>query len=437
MIDLVDYRYHAVGQGLFSTGALIRRGAVGPRFRWAFDCGTVSGQRLIVKAMDDLAWPNPDTLEFDLVAISHFDADHISGLAELLARFPVRTLMLPYAALAVRLALAFAQGVDPASPVFRCFIDPVGYIRSLDGGDRIERILLVPPSGDEGPPAEREGPERPLDPDDRDGREEREDAKRRIELYAETVGLDEAARGDLLLANDVPGDVGLAMLAPGGRLQVGDIWEFVPYNNAELAPANLAAFALAVAERRQALLDAAADWRARQGPPKPMRKAIRAKIDALKAFYDASFGAGPEARNLISLFLYSGPLPALRAREETIFYAPHFQFEFLEGEAPPIAQLSTGDGYLDTPQRLDALVRYLSVERVARVGVFQVMHHGAWPNWHKGVAARFAPLVSIFSSDPGRGGTYHPNAEVLRDFWPYGPVQVDKIRSLSITIYIR
>jgi hypothetical protein len=54
------------------------------------------------------------------------------------------------------------------------------------------------------------------------------------------------------------------------------------------------------------------------------------------------------------------------------------------------------------------------------------MHHGAKANWHHGVAAAIAPLFSVFSSDPERKKWKHPNAQVLRDFWCYGAVQVDK-----------
>jgi hypothetical protein len=54
------------------------------------------------------------------------------------------------------------------------------------------------------------------------------------------------------------------------------------------------------------------------------------------------------------------------------------------------------------------------------------MHHGAEDNWHKGVAARITPLFSVFSSDPEHKKYKHPHAPVLRDFWRYGAVQVDK-----------
>jgi beta-lactamase superfamily II metal-dependent hydrolase len=60
------------------------------------------------------------------------------------------------------------------------------------------------------------------------------------------------------------------------------------------------------------------------------------------------------------------------------------------------------------------------------------MHHGSETNWHKGVAAVFKPLFSVFSSDPNRKKWGHPHAAVLRDFWNYGPIQADKRRNVLI-----
>jgi hypothetical protein len=54
------------------------------------------------------------------------------------------------------------------------------------------------------------------------------------------------------------------------------------------------------------------------------------------------------------------------------------------------------------------------------------MHHGASANWYPGFAGEFPGAISIFSSDPSNKRLGHPHADVLRDFWPYFPVQVDK-----------
>jgi hypothetical protein len=75
---------------------------------------------------------------------------------------------------------------------------------------------------------------------------------------------------------------------------------------------------------------------------------------------------------------------------------------------------------------MSALQRFYSHDkRIARAGIFQVMHHGAKANWHKGAADALKPAVSIFSSDPSRSTPGHPDSEVLRDFWGWRPVQVD------------
>jgi hypothetical protein len=47
-------------------------------------------------------------------------------------------------------------------------------------------------------------------------------------------------------------------------------------------------------------------------------------------------------------------------------------------------------------------------------------------------AARLAPDISVFSSDPAHKSLRHPHGEVVRDFLRYGPVQVDKENSVTI-----
>ena len=420
-IDSIDYRYHAVGQGLFASGALVERGPMRARFRWVYDCGTVSGNQLVIDGINDMASLNDSRQRLDLVTISHFDKDHISGLAELLGHFPVDTLMLPYATLAARLALAFAQGVTSSDPVFRLFADPVGYIRALDGGRRIGRILFVPPSDGEAVPPPPDAPEEMPGIDGEEGD---------FEFRLDTEALGDTEASELMIDGDADQSPRAELLRRGGRLRVEGLWEFVPYNNADLLPPDLEDFARAVGILREELLAAAAAWRAGQGTPGSVHTAVA----TLKLYYDARFGSDAVARNLISLFLYAGPLPGLRLhdRNSLVAYQPgnHRHWD----HPRRVAQLFSGDGYLDSRERLDALVRHFSEVRIDRVGIFQVMHHGAGRNWHKGVAGRLAPLISVFSSDPERGNTYHPKADVLRDFWSYGPTQVDLRSSLHVEV---
>lgn len=425
--NLIACRYHAVGQGLFTSGALVKQGHIGPRFRWVYDCGTSSEQQLIADQINEMPWlRGRHDSRLDLVTISHFDADHISGLVRLVGRFPIGTLLLPYASLAARLIAAFEQGVSPASPVFRLFVDPVGYIRAQDGGERIGRIVLVPPSNGDGAPPP---PDDDVGPPDTEG----EAGELMLRIDADEINASAATE---LMIGDQSGAGIVEMLRQGGRLWLDGLWEFVPYNNAELAPSDLDGFREEVRSRRDALLTIAEAWRKGTDPKDKDRNeaaALRA-VEDLKRYYDVEIGPDSKARNLISLFLYSGPLFTLPYAGNIYGHAYSYRRGHSWYGLDRLAQLFSGDGYLNNDQRFSDLEKHFSRRRLDRVGIFQVMHHGARGNWQKGVAAKLKPRISVFSSDPNRGNTYHPHAEVLRDFWSFGAIQVDDSSSLDVTM---
>ncbi|ERM00087.1 hypothetical protein Q644_07000 [Brucella intermedia 229E] len=94
---------------------------------------------------------------------------------------------------------------------------------------------------------------------------------------------------------------------------------------------------------------------------------------------------------------------------------------------------------LDTPDRLNAMIRfYGSSTRMAKMGILQVMHHGAKSSWHPGIAERLCPVASIICSEPTDNRYRHPHAEVLRDFWSHGAIQVDSVgrMRMDLDIYI-
>ena len=227
--------------------------------------------------------------------------------------------------------------------------------------------------------------------------------------------------GDPLLDNE-----NVELLCSGEVIQIQGLWEFVPYN-APRSPVP-SQFKVKVRNLRERLLGASDE---------PGRSNA---LKALKSTYDKEFGAGSEARNRISLFLYSGPIYSSwvetkvlsgKACARTRFPLRYPCYYRVHPEAPGIfagkcSVLYSGDGYLSEAREFDDLNRLLGQPRMKSLGVFQVNHHGAMGNWHQGLAQKLSPGFSIFCSDPMRGQTYHPDAEVLRDFWPYLPVQVNR-----------
>lgn len=402
------YQFHPVGQGLFASGCLYQSNAPEPRFLWVYDCGSVTFQAR--------AWWDTQAAQLkefahgranlDLLTLSHFDQDHINGVISLLAQFRVDMLMLPYAPLWQRLLIAFRGNHHRNPGIMDYFIDPVRFLRALG---HTGRIVLVPPAEEELPPPAGRASELPDKPWPLTGPIKRVDPNESKVIEFGTTAAD-----------------ALECLDAGAGLDVLGLWEFCPYNTPLMQPP--ADFSAMVAPFRGDLLNAAPEAR-------------QVALDALKAAYDAAFanagGTRAWRRNVISLSLYGGPVyPTWRACKMTgdhgaalpvfpqrlpCYYRAHL---YAPGETEKCGILYSGDSYLNDDAAYNHLTGYLGQERMRRLGVFQVNHHGSRYNWHPGLAAKLVPWLSVFSSDRRRNPPGHPHAEVWDDFAAHQPVQV-------------
>lgn len=405
----VAHTFHPVGQGLFVSGQLAKNPLNSPTFSWVYDCGTSSIRSLITWEVDRLVEhtePFQQTARpsLDLVTLSHFDQDHINGLTTLLSKFTIKVLLLPYIPLAQRLLLAFSAGVDSQSAVIELYLDPVQFIRTIEGADGIGQFIMVPPSS-EAPGTEGGG--EPLGEGGGDATYE--------------LGRDQSVEPEPASQTNVK------WLKQNGRITYGAVWEFVPYNDHKVTRRDAPNFEKAVVEQAENL---------KLASDEPQRKAALAE---LRKLYDKEFGKSSAQRNVISLFLYGGPIGKVRISD----HWPHCEFcwhwdhhphhrRMRHSQSNRCGILLTGDGSLDTPARLDALVNYLTPnDRLAKVSSFQVMHHGSAGSWHSGVAAAISPDHSVFCSNPADKRYRHPHRDVVQDFICYGPQQVDCRRGFS------
>lgn len=92
-----DFCFHGVGQGLFYTGII--RDDTRNLFTFAYDCGSTSKVNCS-KAINDfkscLEKDSEGKMHLDLLVLSHFHADHVRGLPELLKDMDVDTVIFPY-----------------------------------------------------------------------------------------------------------------------------------------------------------------------------------------------------------------------------------------------------------------------------------------------------------------------------------------------------
>lgn len=426
---VVEYVFHPVGQGLFASGALgdFRYGRwigerVGDiRFQWVYDCGTASADKHLDQAIRGFVAERAHlTKQLGLLALSHFDRDHINGVVRLLSQVYVDVLLLPYIPLHERILLAIEEEIGADDPLLRFFTDPVAYLRETDIRG-VRRVVFVRGGSSGG----RQNGESPPPPD---AGEQRSLPDGESLLEFESRPFDEAGAAP----SGAEGCLGeILEIDSGSPLYFAAFWEFVPYNDIDQGTVLNASFKQEVGLIADRLRKAPSD-------------AARGKaLDDLKLCYDKQFGKDPKSRNVISLFLYAGSIHPWCSEGRSNFSVEHsyrsdiYLYSCTEsvGRLMRGSILYTGDRYLNTDARMISLKGCLKKHRIDSIAVFQVMHHGANGNWKPGVAATLDPIFSVFSSDPSAKKPGHPHAEVLRDFWQHAPIQVDKRAKATFHFY--
>jgi hypothetical protein len=147
-------RQEAVGHGCFHTGVL---GVDRPIFRWVYDCGSWTKKSSLQSRVDELeqrcraseSWD----IDIDLLFISHFDADHVSGLGILLGqpgrpRLRVHTAVIPYIAPTTGFEIIFTAAARGrcTGDLVDAVIQPARYCAERN----IQRLVIVRPRRSDG-----------------------------------------------------------------------------------------------------------------------------------------------------------------------------------------------------------------------------------------------------------------------------------------------
>lgn len=408
----VLYNFHPVGQGVFSSGMIEPSDDSNKRFWWVFDCGTHLARHHVRRdqEIENLvamvgAAPAGRRPRIDLVFISHLDKDHVNGLLKLLERFEVGRLVMPFIPLHERLLIAFCgKSLQPPRPWQRFTIAPSRYIQSKDE-IQIDRLTVVLPSGSRGPSSNNDDTPQPWGDDPID-----------------IVPPPSEPPEEIHELDNLAGEgIQIEWLGQGASLKLGNAWEFVPYNDPVTAVRASPSFRVKAKNLADQMINASCA---------STRKAIKAQI---VAHYGTHLGTTAPEKNLISLFVYAGPLFNPNAVWlGSPHYLPHLKFlpyrkiyysgYWPENPSPKQAAhaiLYTGDGFLKKAGQLSDMLNYFGPARIQQPKVLQVMHHGSRSSWHRGVASALAPEYSIFCAY--EHGLYrHPHADVWDDFKGYG-----------------
>ena len=390
-----------VGQGLFSSGRIQMEDA--PAFHWVYDCGTNSSPKLIQNAVQKYN-QQENNADIDLLVLSHFDKDHISGVKELLKnKRKIKRWVVPYYPLWQRLVIASLLEIQPDDEEWAFYQNPIQYFKT-DFAEELKetQFLLLPAKENESEISIN------LEPSDFDDVLSFETTEK---LSNEFDNLEQSVHW---LNPDK------ALLFRKEEAQFEFVLYNVPFHLLAKVPTNLTAFRKQVESIIQSHQSNSTD-------PTP----------ALKTLYTLTFGNGSKNKNIISQYLYIRNIKLSsfwRMGNNHIFDVSidnENEIAVIPKDKTKNAILYTGDAFLNDLPLLTDLTQSLSVERVARIYCLQVPHHGSKHNWQQGLANIFSPCLSVFSADSQRRNG-HPHGEVLKDFATYTPILVNKTKRLSI-----
>ena len=390
----------ATGQGFFHTGAISpewnRESIV---LTYAMDCGAVGSQVPVRRELNALATDDSYRLHerrLDVVFLSHFDWDHISGIRQLHTIARPRTYVIPSTSLVERLYLAARTAAhSPAESMptwyWELLTEPRTWIEGLEGGPDVTEVF---------------------------GQPEQEEAADRPEAYLPF--------SELAPESAVPN----VLVTPAGRLPSGSYAAAVADSTGTSGSAGrtlwwvlqtyvtpAAHWHLATFEQR--LVSTVPAYAKRRKRPDVLRWLVDSHWDELRAAYDAS----SKVRNLTSLCLYSGPAPTASPR--TTFF--HAAWGSPSNPVPSIAGpgwLGAGDAALDQDAEADSFVAAFAAV-LHHVGTFAVPHHGARSSWNDillgAFAARSIPApAAVVGARPGFRGWEHPSLDVVRALGDHG-----------------
>ncbi len=390
-----------VGQGLFSSGRIQMGDALA--FHWVYDCGTSSSQQLIQNAVQKYN-QQENNVDIDLLLLSHFDKDHISGVKELLKNGrKIKRWVVPYYPLWQRLVIASFLEIQPDDEEWAFYQNPIQYFKTYFAEElKTTKFLLLP----------------------------EKEIESEISINLEPSNSDDVLSFETTekLSNEFDKseqnlhwlDPNKALLFRKGEEQFEFVLYNVPFHLLAKVPTNLTAFQKQVKQIIQS-------HRFNSTDPTP----------ALKTLYSLAFGNGSKNKNIISQYLYirNIKLPSFWGMGNNHIFDVSTDNEneiaLIPKDKTKNAILYTGDAFLNDLPLLTDLTQSLGAERMARIYCLQVPHHGSKHNWQQGLAKILSPSISVFSADSQRRKG-HPHGEVLKDFAIYTPILVNKTKRLSI-----
>lgn len=384
MNNFATIEQRPVGQGGFTVGWV--ETDLGP-LRWAYDCGSMDTQPLD----DEIRLFCADGT-VDLLFISHLHADHISGIDRLLSEGQAVEVVLPYLGDdEIKLLLACGASRGIITSTFLDFLhDPIEWFFRR-GVQRVRFIV---------------------------GGEPRDGFGVDVDRLDDTSGIDAkvkwraATRQSQRAHSSEDGRVTAAGgLHEGVSRTVAGQWVFWP-QMFRPSPTRMSRFLARLHGefgRKTALRHFAQAATSEDG-----RRKLRTAYDEIWRDH-----------NLVSMSLYSGPLPGVQCRMRTTS-GPGFGEQHRRSPLDAGGWLLTGDAKLTGARRIQSFVQAYGAA-LNRPTVFQMPHHGSRHSGDWRLFRHLRGAVVGFAAASSNNKYRHPHLEARDDFVRAAGVSVHQV----------
>lgn len=372
--------HYPVGQGFFSSQQILYGDK---KFTCVYDCGSVSeeGDDLLDKYMDDL---RKNTNTIDLLVLSHLDADHINGVKNLLIKFNIKKIVIPYLNTFEKLLFLLGKNMPldfraiQTDFYFLVYLIGDGDDNSLRRSDFLWRI-------------EEEGVEV---------------VSSRNEVTSVEISFD----GDLSTQDDECSspfwEFSYFSLAPGnaGKVEKNLIKEFKDCLHEKLC---------------QDIEDNISFIFLDKNRIKTIKDLYSTAVDTVSHIYPGKL-PGSDPFNFSSVILYSGPTQNAEFNK-SFFAKGSFEYCCDDLYSSGIGWLGTGDARLKQKKNVIELDRKLEKWRKKFINTVTVPHHGSFYNWSNEFIELFgkdgSELRCVAGADPKckKYRRPHPHDSVVGD----------------------
>lgn len=416
---IIQFRYQLpVGQGFFHFAEFVELATSGERysnnFAYVYDCGSTKRYSADLTREIGKLKKRHHFKKIDILFISHFHYDHVSGIQELLSGLRVDTVVMPLVDDVERL-IVYAEAIsqyqfrlrgitgDALAEYQKFIADPIAVIKEKSENSRVFLVENeVKENGEEHacPNSDGEWPE-----DDNSGKMTGDSADRNtIQLRIVPRTREKSGEAAGATAGDWEGGTKKLPFGFQVGLQNGFQWLLLPFVDPSFAKSN----------SRKKFITALSDCLKLSeeqtvkniSKPEERLKILRDHSDCLKMAYSTISGD----LNLTTLSLYSGPCSSSECRSYLI--GSGYRCHRCGGRPDKVAWLGTGDANLKCDNARISFLKYFET-RLGNVGTMTLPHHGSENSFHPELVEKIRPRYCVVAADRNSNWR-HPASSVIQ-----------------------